>query len=188
MGIGKDKRMSVKWIGAFCIIAGCGGCGFLMAWRYLVKIRLLQNLINVLDYMECELQYRNTPLPRLCRQAGQMSQGKIQEVFLLMADELDAQVSPDAQLEENIIQRFFHVPASVLERCGDMEKTLHDILLTLSTSLGRFDMQGQLRGLEYARKTCRSELLLLTENKSNRIRSYQTLGLCAGAAIAILFV
>ena len=178
MGIGKDKRMSVKWIGAFCIIAGCGGCGFLMAWRYLVKIRLLQNLINVLDYMECELQYRNTPLPRLCRQAGQMSQGKIQEVFLLMADELDAQVSPDAQ----------RCMAAVLERCGDMEKTLYDILLTLSTSLGRFDMQGQLRALEYARKTCRSELLLLTENKSNRIRSYQTLGLCAGAAIAILFV
>lgn len=178
MGIGKDKRMSVKWIGAFCIIASCGGCGFLMAWRYLAKIRLLQNLINALDYMECELQYRSTPLPRLCRQAGQMSQGKIQEVFLMLADELDAQISPDAQ----------RCMAAVLERCGDMEKTLYDILLTLGTSLGRFDMQGQLRGLEHARKTCRSELILLTENKSNRIRSYQTLGLCAGAAIAILFV
>ena len=28
----------------------------------------------------------------------------------------------------------------------------------------------------------------LSENKSNRLRSYQALGLCVGAALAILFV
>lgn len=178
MGTGKDKRMHMKWIGAVCIVVGCGSCGFLMAWRYLLKIRRLQALINALEYMECELQYRSTPLPLLCREAGQLSQGKIQEVFLLLAEELDAQISPDAQ----------RCMASVLARLGDMEKSLYEILFTLGTSLGRFDMQGQLRGLEHARNSCRTELSLLTENKSSRLRSYQTLGLCAGAAIAILFV
>lgn len=170
--------MNIKWIGACCIVAACGGCGFLMAFQYLTKIRLLRTLMDALDYMACELQYRCTPLPQLCRQAGQLSQGKIREVFILLADELEAQISPDAQ----------RCMASVLDRLGDLDKTLYEILSALGTSLGRFDMPGQLRGLENGRNTCREKLEQLTQNKDSRLRSYQTLGLCAGAAIAILFV
>ena len=55
-------------------------------------------------------------------------------------------------------------------------------------NLGKFDMSGQLRGLENARNVCRENLELLMYNKDRRLRSYQTLGLCAGAAVAILFV
>lgn len=178
MDIGKGELMSIKWIGAICIIAGCGGCGFLMGFQYLAKIRLLTNLAEALDYMECELQYRCTPLPQLCRQTGQQSQGKIRQVFLLLAEELEAQISPDAQ----------RCMAAVLDTLTGADETLCGILSSLGMSLGRFDMPGQLQGLENSRNACREKLELLKLNKDCRLRSYQTLGLCAGAAIAILFV
>ena len=48
--------------------------------------------------------------------------------------------------------------------------------------------QGQILGLEAVRSHCRSELDALSANQDERLRSYQTLGLCTGAALAILFV
>lgn len=170
--------MNLKLIGALCVIVGCGSCGFMMASQYLSKIRLLKNLVIVLDYMECDLTYRCTPLPLLCRQAGEQVTGKVHQIFVLLADELDAQVSPDVQ----------RCMASVLDRLGNLPFVFSGILLGLSTNLGKFDMPGQLRALDNARALCRENLNKLQENKDSHIRSYQTLGLCAGAAIAILFV
>lgn len=170
--------MNLKFIGALCVIAGCGSCGFMMTSQYLSNMRLLRNLTIVLDYMECEIQYRCTPLPQLCHQAGEQVTGKVRQIFLLLADELDAQISPDVHL----------CMSSVLDRLGNIWSPLHTILLRLSCSLGKFDMPGQLRALENARDACREKLSQLQEGKDSRLRSYQTLGLCAGAAIAILFV
>lgn len=170
--------MNLKLIGALCVIVGCGSCGFMMASQYLSNIRLLKNLIVVLDYMQCELQYRCTPLPLLCRQAAEQVTGKIHQIFILLADELDAQISPNVQ----------RCMASVLDRLGNVWGALSTILLGLSCNLGKFDMPGQLHALENARSLCRENLEQLQQSKDCRLRSYQTLGLCAGAAIAILFV
>lgn len=170
--------MSFKVIGMLCIVAGCGGCGFLMASQHRLRIRLMKNMIDALAYMECELQYRGTPLPQLCRMAGQRSQGKVQQIFMMLADELEAQISPDVQ----------RCMASVLDRLGDVDKTLRGAAEELGRNLGRFDIPGQLRGLENTRKECCEKLQMLTQNNDSRLRSYQTLGLCAGAALAILLV
>jgi stage III sporulation protein AB len=61
-------------------------------------------------------------------------------------------------------------------------------LQALGASLGQFDLQGQLSGLESARKQCRRELEELSKDRDVRLRSYQTLGLCAGSALALLFL
>lgn len=170
--------MNYKLIGAVCVIIGCGSCGFMIAGQYLSKIRLLQSLVTVFEYMECELQYRCTPLPQLCRQAANCSQGKVQRLFLVLADELDAQVSPNAAI----------CMQAALDRVGLRDTTGHWILCELGNSLGRFDLNGQLRALLYVRNLCNEKLEHLMKGRDSRLRSYQTLGLCAGAALAILLV
>ena len=61
-------------------------------------------------------------------------------------------------------------------------------MLLLGKSIGRFDMDGQIKGLEAVRQDCRRRLDELSKDRDTRLRSYQTLGLCAGAALAILFI
>lgn len=170
--------MNYKLIGAVCVIVGCGSCGFLMASRYLSNMRQLQSLITVLDFMDSELQYRATPLPQLCRQAAEQVRGKVGQIFLLLAEELEAQVSPDVR----------RCMACALDRTGGVWCPVVCILSELSGSLGRFDLCGQLRAIDHARTLCREKLNQLQQGKDNRLRSYQTLGICAGAAIAILLV
>lgn len=178
MEIGKGEHMNFKIVGAVLVVCACGCCGFLSAAHHLTNIRLLQNLINVFDFMVCELQYRATPLPKLCRQAGEQCSGKIGQILYALSDELEAQVSPNVEI----------CMASVLCRHSELHRTIYSTLNELGKQLGKFDLSGQIHGIENCRNECAAKLTELSKDKENRLRSYQTLGLCAGAAIAILFV
>ena len=170
--------MSIKLIGAALIVAGCGGVGFSMAAAHRREEKSLRQLIRALDYMGCELQYRLTPLPELCRCAASESGGAVSQALLHLAAELEAQIAPDAAACMN---------AAVSKTSGLPPRTRKNMQL-LGVSLGQFDLQGQLTGLEAARKQCRRELDELSKDRDVRLRSYQTLGLCVGSALAILFL
>lgn len=170
--------MSIKLLGAILVIAGCGGFGFRMAALHNRDERTLRELVGILDYIECELQYRLTPLPDLCRQGAAQSRGVLREIFIGLTQELEDQISPN--VEECV--------CTVLKRVKGIPPSAALMLDMLGRSLGRFDVEGQLRALEAVRREARLCLEQLSHNKDAKIRSYQTLGLCAGAALAILFV
>ena len=170
--------MSCRWIGAVLVIAGCGGCGFSIAAGYMREEGTLRQLLRALNCMEWELQYRLTPLPELCRQAGKETGGALKEVFWNLAEELEQRTFPDAA----------DCMAAALNRSRELPRRIQEILKLLGRTLGRFDLPGQKQGLEEARAACRMALDALEKKRENRLRSYGTLGLCAGAALAILFL
>lgn len=170
--------MYSKIIGAVCVMIGCGAFGFLLAFQQRRCMRHLQSLIDTLDRMEWELSYRGTPLPQLCRSSVNQKSGMIQEIFFSLATELESQIAPDPE----------RCMAAVLGRRKDLEEVVSEALMELGSNLGKFDLEGQLRGLNQTKAFCKDRLNALTQNKTQRLRSYQTLGLCAGAAIVILFV
>lgn len=170
--------MTIKLIGAFFIFAGCGGFGFAMAASHRREEKYLRQYLTVLEFMDCDLSCRLTPLPQLCRNASSAVTGPVGEFLNYLAEELDAQIAPD-------------VPSCVraaLSSTPELPETLNAELTELGNTLGRFDLPGQLRGLRAAAVRAKLALDGLSENRTNRLRSYQTLGLCAGAALAILFL
>ena len=170
--------MGYKWIGAVLIIFACGGFGFSYAMLHKREENALRQLMGALDFMECELQYRLTPLPELCHQAAQQSTGLIRSILERFAQELDSQISPDVGC----------CIATAMAAAESIPGKTQKCLLQLGNSLGRFDLDGQIRGLEAVRGECRRNLEDLSVNRDVRLRSYQTLGICAGAALAILFI
>lgn len=170
--------MTYKWIGAILIIASCSLVGYSIAAAYRQEEKSLHQLIGALDYMACELQYRMTPLPDLCRQVAIEKKGNIGALLEELAIQLEGRLHSDVESCMRIsLQKVQHLPAKTREA-----------LEILGQSLGRFDLEGQLKGLESVRSHCRREAEKLAIGKENRLRSYQTLGICAGAALAILFV
>ena len=170
--------MEIKWVGAALILAGCGGFGFSLAAAYRREIRILHQLLELLDFMECELQYRLTPLPELCRKAAGHITGAVKAVFRELARELEFQAAPDAG----------SCMASALAHVPELPGSCKTVCRQLGQTLGSFDLPGQLKGLEGAKVTCRAALGELEKGRDNRLRSYQTLALCAGAALSILFL
>lgn len=170
--------MSYRLLGAVLVLAGCGGFGFFLASEDRREEQELSSLLRVLNFMEAQLEYRLTPLPELCRQAGADGVGRLGGVFADLAGELESQSAPDVA----------GCMATALGKNRDLPPCLRMTLLELGQCLGRFDLAGQLRGLEEIRESCRLQLERRSRNRDTRLRSYGTFGLCAGATLAILLL
>ena len=174
----KDKNMLLKILGVIFVVFSCGSVGFKMAANYKKEEKTLQNLLRILDYISAELQYRLTPLPQLCRQISQLFSDSPGYIFEEIANEMELQYCIDpSKCMEVVLNKIKHLPQITRKK-----------LKLLSETMGRFDVEGQLKEIDAVRKECENSLKFLRDNHENRIRSYQTLGLCAGAALAILFV
>ena len=170
--------MLCKWIGAILILTGCGTCGIYLAGTIRQEERMLRELTRLLQLIESELEYRLTPVPELLDCAQRDTKGVFQRMFSEMKRELERKISPNVfQCMQSVINRYPSIP----------EKVRHH-LLHLSRSLGRYDLEGQLRGLRAIGAACNEELTFLRNSRENRIRSYCTLGFCSGTALVILFI
>lgn len=170
--------MGYKWIGAILIMASCSGCGFAIAAGKRREEQLLYQLIGILQFLEADLQYRLTPLPELCRLAAGETRGILRTVFLNLYRELKWQKLPDAG----------SCMYAAIQRSGEIPPKVRRLLVQLGHTLGRFDLPGQLQGIQSVRKRSEETLVAIRKNRDERLRSYQTLGICAGAALAIILI
>lgn len=170
--------MTPKLFGAILICAACGGMGLSFATAHRQKERMLQQIIAAAQYMVCELEYRQTALPQLFAQCGRQTGGVIGQVFSAVSQELERQLLPDAACcMEAVLSAGTKLPGQVMQK-----------LQLLARTLGRFDLPGQLSGLQAVSALCKRDLDGLLVNRDARLRGYTTLGLCAGAALVILFI
>ena len=170
--------MGYKWIGVLLIVSSCTACGFSVAAGKRREEKLLYHLLRILEIMEAELQYRLTPLPELCRMAIGETRGALRNVFLNLHRELCMQKLPDAG----------SCMSAAVGKCGELPHRIRSILSQLGYSLGRYDLDGQLQGIRAVYRRSEAALESIRKNREERLRSYQTLGICAGAALAIILI
>ena len=176
MDSGKVGPMNFKILGAMLIILSGGGFGFIMAASYKKEVKILRELDQIIKYMISELQYRQLPLPELCKNASAQAEGPIGKFFINFAEEMEAQILPDVQ---QCIQ-------AALTKSPLLPRIVCELLDVLGANLGKFDLDGQISGLEWVELECKRTLEKMTVNQELKRRNYQTLGLCVGAALAIL--
>lgn len=170
--------MVLKIVGAILVIAGCGCVGFKTAFNFKRDENALEQLVGILDFMYCQLQYQLTPLPSLCRQVATDFKNMPGCILGELATKMELQSSISInQCMTSILFDKRAIPAITRTK-----------LMQLGNSMGRFDLEGQLKGLEALRLDCIRILEDMRTNRDVRLRSYQTLSLCAGTALAILFI
>jgi len=169
-----------KGFGMACIVlaSSCVGFGFARSVRR--QAAQLAQLITALEFMKSEIQYRMTPLPELFGQLARSPEPAVGGMFARCAGILRAnRTSP---------------PAAAFKRAMEEEKRLvlspesRQTLTALGMALGRFDVEGQCRSIELAQRRLQAESDALEEKKRARCRSYETIGVCAGLAIAVILV
>ena len=170
--------MTYKWMGAVMVILGCGGTGISMALEYRQQESQLAGLIRALGYMECMLAFRGVPLPELCRKGSGQASGLVSRILGELARRLETSQWENVESCMEAILKEYRLPPG----------ELRELLEHLGSTLGQFDLQGQCTGLQEIREQCKNALADRKTHRDARIQSYETLGLCAGAALAILFV
>lgn len=170
--------MPLKWVGAILVVSGCGGWGIMLAAAYRRQEAGLRNLSQLLKMMQWELRYRLTSVPDLCRLAAKDATGLLRCVFLDLARDLDRNIEPDvSECMRSVLSRYRNLPPKVLR-----------VMRQLGKQLGRFDLEGQLEGMSYVIAECDQEQQSMRQDRDARLRSYQTLAICAGFGLVILFL
>ena len=167
-----------KLLGAALILGGCVFLGLYTASLHRTEANSLRRLIGILDYIDCELQYKLSSLPDLCRQAARDSQGALRKLFILFADEMDSRLYSDVR----------SCMIAAVAKFSNLPELTKKSLLLLGSEMGKFDLPGQIKSLESVRAVCRKHLNDLEANKDIRLRTYQTLSICAGAALVIILI
>lgn len=170
--------MILRWIGAMLVLGACGWMGFSMANGCIGQVRCLKQLKRGLELMSCQIEYRRTEMPELCEILDAACPGPIGLLFRELGMELRSGNGNDMAA----------AMALAVERTPELSKEAGGILLELGRSLGKLNLEGELRSLaEASRET--SRLLEESEKEqAGRIRSFRALGVCGGAALAILLL
>ncbi len=170
--------MNLRLLGAIAVVFACGGFGALLARNYKRQEQMLFQLQRAISYISNELAYKSPYLPELCLEAANLANGMIKEIFSKLAEHLLDGNCPDASIamERTIAQT------------QELTPQIRRLLILLGQCLGRFGLDGQVKELNDVLAECRIILDDMRQNRKVRIQNYQTLGLCAGAALAILLV
>lgn len=170
--------MMLRWIGIILIIGGCGGCGFSMAAEYRSLEQSMRQVQNALEILQCEIQFRLTPLPEICGILRNACGGPVGAFFETLRQQL---LLPDAG-------QLYVCAGAAASQVRDLPAPCRKILLDLCTTLGRYDTEGQMRAIVAAKDECMRCLEEIRAGQAGRLKSYKTLGLCGGAALAILLL
>jgi stage III sporulation protein AB len=167
--------MSIKLIGSVLLISGFGCFGRILSTNHKKTAALMRQLITAFAFMECELSYRLTSLPDLLRRAVD-EDGVLKRFFLGLAEELEGQISPNVSC----------CVEATLASVPELPEMVKTILRRFGNNAGCFDLESQIQGIASVREDCAATLAAFTRDQETRLRNYQSLAICAGAAVAIL--
>lgn len=168
----------IKLAGVIIIVITCSGFGFWVATSYKNETIFLRQFLSVLNIMECELRYKRSSLPDLCHILVEHTTGSLRGVFLALSQHLMSYCASNAAVcMQDAVKTTLRIPSRA-----------RPLLILLGDSLGKYDLDGQLKGIDFVRKNCEEILAIQVQELNNCVRTYKTLGICAGAALAILLL
>ena len=154
--------MEIKWIGAALIFLSSAYAGMRAAWTVRRMSGNLRALSLALETMRSEIGYGRTPFARLCDVVAQQSGGELGSFFQALANAAEQPDFDPVQTSRALsAEHALRLPKGALE-------ALLEIALTQTR--------------------IRDEQLWLDQDRRNRCRLYETLGVCTGLALMILVI
>lgn len=170
--------MNIRIFGAIMIIVGCSAYGFILVSAYRRELKALSQFLEFLDRMECELLYKGSSLPVLLECLSINRKGMIYDFLKTLTAELNAQIQP-------------HVNACVsaaLQKHQTIPPQTKQMLIKFGQTLGQYAQEGQILEIRALKQELRQQIAKLEAEKDTKTKTYQTLSICAGAAIAVIFM
>lgn len=170
----------LKILGLGLIVGSASAVGFGFAANVRRQAQQLALLHQALGQMKSELLYRMTPLPELMQRLGADTGDALGQAFSCCAQQLRAhRTGTVQQAMQYALDTTPHLALTGAARRA---------LLGLCVTLGRFDVEGQCRAVDLAASRVAAELEQMEQGRAARCRSYRTLGICAGLAVAVILL
>lgn len=165
----------MKWIGILFIVVSAWSVGYRTTRNMTHRCRNLRNCLHALQVLRNEIAFIGTPLPQAVALMAVACQGRLADVLTRTAQDMDR--CP------------WKLPVEAL-RCCDVPRDLEEDLSLeeLFCGLGKYDLEAQLGVIERVSTRVGKNLEELDQDRKNKGRTYETLGICAGLSVAILLL
>lgn len=170
--------MIIRYCGAGLTVLAGGAAAWVLAREQSVQEKAISELIDFLDHLASQLQTNIAPLPDACAAAAGTINGCVGRFFKNFVSALQQHNENDASA----------CMRSVIAKDDTLQPLLHTRLLLLGQTFGKYDLEGQIHGIRAVQELCKRDLEGLVRQRDRKLRSYQAIGLCTGAAIAILLL
>lgn len=158
------------------LIAGSAGIGCRIAAVHKQEVVQLYQIRRIIEYIICDLQWLQNPLPQIIHNAFGCASGSLKQVLQEYVLQLEAQISPN--------------PGCCMEaaiRCfPEISDSTRKYLLELGESLGNFDQQGQLLCIQGINTKCINELTELEKKLPVHTRCCKAYSLCIGIILTLI--
>ena len=169
----------MKLLGVFFLVAGGGGRGLGAIRKLEGRVTALRALIEALELIERELEFRLTPMKELLEGTARRVEEPAAGFLAACAKGLD-------ELGERSLAELWAREAG--ERLTALKPRDLEAVLSVGAVLGRYDAEGQRGAIASCREELAGFLAAAAEERRKQGRVYGALGLTAGAFLVILLV
>lgn len=170
----------MKLLGAVLVVLASCVVGFGYAGSVRAQIRQTEALLAAVTTMKNEIAYRMTPLEDLLELLRHSQEPVIGDFFENWKNTL-------YHGEYTTIQRALNQAVSKTEGLNLTEETVQT-LDVLAGSLGKSDVEGQCTAIDLTAEQLRLQLQYLQAGSHRRARSYRTISVCTGLALAVILL
>lgn len=167
----------MKWIGFLLVLAGTGGVGLSLVGEYTLRIRTLGQIRDMMHYINDLILYEYASLPEAFTKAAGRMEAPFSDFLKKVAFQMEEFSGED-------ISFLWQNNAQMLK--SRMNKKDYAEFTVCMQQTGFSDAKGQSQAIKSYEQ--RLELILhrLSEQKEEKCRLYQTLGIMSGVFVCIL--
>ncbi len=169
----------MKWIGFLLVLAGTGGIGLSLVGEYALRIRTLSQIRDMMHYINDLVLYEYASLPEAFARTAERMEAPFSDFLRKVAGQLEEFSGED-------ISFLWKNNAQMLK--DTMNKKDYSEFSECMQQTGFSDAKGQSQALKAYEQRLELMLHRLSEQKEEKCRLYQTLGIMSGVFVCILLL
>ena len=167
----------LKLMGAIMIVGACSLMGISINRRLCDRIKILQELLSILQEIKAEIVFRAAPIPAILRNFADKPSNFTAQYFKSICENLQMfglQSAAELSLHE-------------LRKLPLTETDLHE-LQKVFRSIGRYDTPTQVEAISRTISSLEYQLTDARLQQSQKGRLYQAVGVSCGIALALIAI
>lgn len=167
----------MKWIGFCLVLLGSAGVGFSLVGEYSLRIQTLSEIKTMIHYINDRVLYECVPLAEAFKRTAARMNSPFREFLEKVADQMEEFCGEDVSL-------IWKGNAELLKNW--INKQDFKEFQQCMGQTGFMDVQGQSQALKVYEQSLELKLVRLMEQKEEKCKLYQTLGIMSGVFVCIL--
>lgn len=170
-----------KFVGAVLVMLATGGTGIYYSQKFQQRPREIRELLYILNVLENEMAFMSRKLPDAFQNISSQMTYPMESVFRETAAKMKSRQGEELYITWN--NEINKVSANSSLRNDDLE-----IMSTLGHTLGRTDIEGQVRCIRLAISQLKNQELCAMETAKKYGANFRNLGILLGLGIVILLI